>query len=120
MKPVDLPATKAATHWSEGGQYWPAAVRVSGHISPKWGLADQCSHSTISFFTSDPFQRISIHSCSLWSLCERAPTRPTEGSPIGAGAGGDDARERENLTAIFLFYSLQNLAVSVDARSSNY
>lgn len=30
------------------------------------------------------------------------------------------ARERENLTAIFLFYSLQNLAVSVDARSSNY
>ena len=28
-------------------------------------------------------------------------------------------RTRENLTAIFLFYALQNLPMSVDARSSN-
>jgi len=36
-----------------------------------------------------------------------------------AQAQAASTRERENLTAIFLFYALQNLLMSVDARSSN-
>ncbi|WP_342741119.1 hypothetical protein [Bradyrhizobium sp. B117] len=35
------------------------------------------------------------------------------------GRQAASTRERENLTAIFLFYALQNLLMSVDARSSN-